>query len=78
MKKFFIAGASSYIGKELISYIKKKNLKLFASYYRNNIFKKSENKVCYIQLDLRKKNSIKKIIKINPDVIINLAALKKK
>jgi dTDP-4-dehydrorhamnose reductase len=78
MKKIFIAGASSYIGKNLIPFLRKKNFELYASYYKNNIFKKYQNKNYSLQLDLTKNISIKKIIKIDPDIIINLAALKSK
>jgi dTDP-4-dehydrorhamnose reductase len=76
MKKIFIAGASSYIGKNLIFFLSGKDLELSASYYKNNIFKKNK-KIYSFQLDLTKNKSIKKIIKIDPDIIINLAFLKK-
>ena len=76
MKKIFIAGASSYIGRNLIFFLKKKNFELYTSYYKNNFFKKYKKKFYSLQLDLTKNKSIKKIIKIDPDIIINLAAFK--
>jgi dTDP-4-dehydrorhamnose reductase len=75
MLKIFIAGGSGYIGRELINFfIKLKIGKIYATYYKNKIKKKY--KQLYIsRINLtRKKEVFKKLKKINPDLIINLAA----
>lgn len=75
MSKIFIAGGSGYIGSELINFfLKKKFIKIYTSYYKNKIRKKSKYLyICKIDLT-KKKKIIKKLRKINPDLIINLAA----
>lgn len=74
MKKIFIAGASGNIGKVLTRFFLKKNFELHCAYFKKKIYNyKSDNFHIY-KINLEKKTSIKKLIKINPDIIINLAA----
>jgi dTDP-4-dehydrorhamnose reductase len=74
MFKIFIAGGSGYIGTELINFfLKKKFIKIYTTYFKNKI--RIKNKYLYInKIDLKKKIIIKKLKKINPDLVINLAA----
>ena len=75
MIKIFIAGSSGYIGQELTTFLKKKEgFELHACYYRNRILKNTEKGLYTHKIDLTKKKAIKKLQKINPDLIINLAA----
>ena len=75
MNKIFIAGASGNIGKELTVFLlKKKNFELHCSYYKSKIFNKNIKNFYTYKINLVKKNSIKKLKRINPDLIINLAA----
>lgn len=75
MNKLFIAGASGNIGKELTSFLlKKKEYELHCAYYKSKISKKKIKNFFTYKINLIKKSSIKKLIQINPDIIINLAA----
>lgn len=74
MKKIFIAGASGSVGKSLVLFLQKKKLELHCAYFTTKIYKYKLNNFYTYKIDLEKKTSIKKLIKINPDIIINLAA----
>ena len=75
MLKIFIAGGSGYIGQELISFLKKKNeFELHCCYYKNKVFKISKKNLFIYKMNLTKNVVLKKLKKINPDLIINLAA----
>jgi dTDP-4-dehydrorhamnose reductase len=75
MLKIFIAGGSGYIGKELISFLKKKKeFQLHICYYKNNVFQSSKKNLYTYKINLTKNIVIKKLKKIDPDLIINLAA----
>jgi dTDP-4-dehydrorhamnose reductase len=75
MLKIFIAGGSGYIGQELISFLdKKKEFELYACYYKNKIFKKKRINLFTYKINLTKNFLIRKLKKIDPDIVINLAA----
>ena len=75
MNKLFIAGASGNIGKELTSFLlKKKEYELHCAYYKSKISQTKIKNFFTYKINLIKKSSIKKLIQINPDIIINLAA----
>lgn len=65
--KIFIAGGTGFLGNKLLKELKKKKL------YK--IITGSKNKKSKIRLNLVLKKNLKKIIKLNPDIIINCTAL---
>ena len=84
MNKILITGASSAIGKRLISKIDKKNQIIFAHYNKSKVFanflKKSKfkSKIITFKSNFSKKSDIKKFIKktknFTPDCILHLAS----
>ena len=70
--KVAIIGATSFVGENLISYLKKSNFTIIATYYLNKEIKKTKN-ITWKKLDIKKnkKNYFKYLQ--SPDVIINLA-----
>lgn len=75
MLKIFIAGGSGYIGKELTYFLKKKNeFQLHICYFKNKIFKNHNKNIFTYKINLIKNIIFKKLKKIDPDLIINLAA----
>ena len=66
MKKILVLGSSGFLGKYLCKYLKKKNLK---------VYEQGRKKNSQIKLDLLNKDKLKLVIlKIKPDIIINLVA----
>lgn len=76
MKKIFISGGSGFLGKNLIDYILKKELKYeiyVASLNAKNELEKYKKNIKLININFLDQYKTKKIIKkINPDYIINL------
>ena len=70
--KVAIIGATSFVGENLISKLKKSNLTIVATYYSNKKIKKLKN-ITWKKLDIKKnkKNYFKYLQ--SPDVVINLA-----
>lgn len=72
MKKIIILGGTGFIGKNLlIHYSKKKNYKVYATYFRSEKF--YLNNVTWIKADLRIEKNVKKVTK-NIDIVIQAAA----
>jgi len=66
VKKILVLGSSGFLGKYLCKYLKKKNLK---------VYEQGRKKNSQIKLDLLNKDKLKLVIlKIKPDIIINLVA----
>ena len=79
MQKIFITGGSGFVGSKLLTLVakKNKNLEIHAIFNKNRINIKSTQNFHKYKIDLRKKNNLlKKLEKINPDLIINLAGFK--
>ena len=79
MQKIFITGGSGFVGTKLLTLIhkKNKNLQIHAIFNKNRINIKSTQNFHKYKIDLRKKNDVlKKLKKINPDLIVNLAGFK--
>ncbi len=70
--KVAIVGATSFIGQNLLFLLKKKNLKLIATFKSNKKIKKTR-KITWKKLDIRKKKINYYKYLNNPDVVINLA-----
>lgn len=79
MQKLFVTGGSGFIGSKLISLILKnnKNFEIHTIYNKNKIMLKSKNNFFKYKINLaNKKLLFKKLKKIDPDIIINLAGFK--
>ena len=69
-KKILITGGSGFIGKRLISFLKNKNVEVFAIENKNKVFIKKNNKISCSLID---KEEILEFIKLkNPDTLIHL------
>lgn len=79
MQKIFVTGGSGFVGTKLLTLIHKKNKnpQIHAIFNKNRINIKSTQNFHKYKIDLRKKNDVlKKLKKINPDLIVNLAGFK--
>jgi len=79
MQKIFITGGSGFVGSKLLTLVakKNKNFQIHAIFNKNRINIKSTQNFHKYKIDLRKKNDVlKKLKKINPDLIVNLAGFK--
>lgn len=79
-KKILVTGASSFAGSYLVDHLlKTTNDNIFGTYYSESslsILGKNQEKINVIQVDLTKKDQVKKLIQqIKPDSIYHLAAL---
>ena len=69
-KKILITGGSGFVGKRLISFLKNKNVEVFAIENKNKVFIKKSNKISCSLID---KDEILEFIKLkNPDTLIHL------
>jgi len=72
MKKILICGATGFIGKNIVLDLKKKNFKIFATYFKSKPIKEN-NKIHWAKADLRNFDDCLKVTK-DIDIVIQCAA----